>query len=80
MTQDYRNNLERTQKTFIKLVLQEDYGNYNNASNISQLDTLDKRIKELTLRFSQTSLADGLLYDLFPIRKKQHNMKTRNKG
>ena len=79
LTQENRNNLERTQKTFLKLVLQENYQNYNNALKISQLETLDKRRKELTLRFAQTSLADGLLHDLFPIRKKQHNIKIRNK-
>jgi hypothetical protein len=80
LTQENRNDLERTQKTFLKLVLQENYQNYNNALKISQLETLDKRRKKLTLKFAQTSLADGLLHDLFPIIKKQHNMKTRNKG
>ena len=80
LTQENRNNLERTQKTFLKLILEEDYKNYENALQVSQLETLDKRRKDLTLRFAQTSLADGLLTDLFPIRNKSHRMKTRNKG
>ena len=80
LTQENRNNLERTHKTFLKLILEEDYKNYENALQVSQLETLDKRRKDLTLRFAQTSLADGLLTDLFPIRNKSHRMKTRNKG
>ena len=79
LTQENRNNLERTQKTFVILILEEEYNNYENALHISQLETLDKRRKELTLRFAQTSLADGLLTDLFPMRNKAHVMKTRSK-
>ena len=77
LTQENRNNLERTQKTFLKLILEEDYKNYENALCISQLETLDKRRKDITLRFAETSIADGLLTDLFPIRNKSQNMKTR---
>ena len=72
LTQENRNNLERTQKTFLILILEEEYNNYENALHISQLETLDKRRKELTLRFAQTSLADGLLTDVFPIKNTNH--------
>ena len=70
LTQENRNNLERTQKTFLKLFLEEDFKNYENALRISQLETLDKRRKDITLKFAETSIADGLLTDLFPIRNK----------
>ena len=80
LTQENRNDLERTQKTFLKLILEEDYENYNNALHISQLETLDARRKRLTLSFAQTSLADGMLRDLFPIKSNIHRMKKRNKG
>ena len=79
LTQENRNDLERTQKTFRKLILEEDYQNYENALKISQLKTLDKRRKKLMLSFAQTSLADGMLTDLFPIKKKTHKMKKRKK-
>ena len=68
MTQENRNYLERTQKTYLKLILEEDYYNYENALKISQLETLDKRRKKLMLSFAQTSLADGMLTDLIPIK------------
>ena len=80
LTQENRNNLERTQKTLKKLILEEDYKNYQNALVISQLETLEKRRKDLTSRFAQRSIADGLLLDLFPVRNKPHRMKIRHKG
>ena len=60
--------------------MEEDYGNYNNALHTSQLETLDARRKRLTLSFAQTSLADGMLRDLFPMKSNIHRMKKRNKG
>ena len=80
LTQENRNDLERTQKTFLKLILEEDYYIYENALKISQLETLDKRRKKLMLSFAQTSLADGMLTDLFPIKKKNTQNEKRNKG
>ena len=69
--------MERTQKTFAKLVLQEEYKNYFQTLNELGLETLKKRRKVLTLRFAQHSLADGKLHNLFPMRRKQHGMETR---
>ena len=80
LTEENRNDLERTQKTFVRFILEEDYKNYKQALNDLNLQTLDERRKLLTLRFAQTSLSDGFLRDLFPFKKKQHIMKTRQKG
>ena len=67
-------------KTFLKLFLEEDYINYENALSVCHLETLEKRRKILTLTFAQTSLADGHFSDLFPVRNKAHTMKTRTRG
>ena len=80
LTEQNRNDLERTQKTFTKLVLQENYENYTSALDILQLETLESRRKFLSLKFAKSSLADGLLRDLFPIKTKAHSMKTRRKN
>ena len=77
LTLENETDLERTQKTFAKLVLQEKYKNYFQALNALGLETLKKRRKVLTLRFAQHSLADGKLHNLFPMRRKQHGMETR---
>ena len=62
--------LERTQKTFCKLVLEENYSTYYEALLTLRLQTLEERRKILTLRFVKRSLSDGKLRDLFPKRKK----------
>ena len=80
LTQENRNSLERTQKTFLRLILEEDYINYENALTVCQLETFEKRRKNLTVRFAQTNLAYGYFSDLFPVRNKSHKMKTRKRG
>ena len=70
LTEQNRTDLERIQKTFAKLVLQETYSNYASALDILQLETLECRRKALSLKFARSSLADGLLRDLFPLKKK----------
>ena len=78
-TGEQKQSRENT-KTFLKLILEEEYCNYTNALRISQLETLDARRKKLMLSFAQTSLADGMLRDLFPTKSNTHRMKKRNKG
>ena len=79
----YRENirdLERTQKTFVKLVLEESYRNYETALEALQLDSLEKRRKTISLNFAKTAIADGHFSDLFPRRTKNHPMTRRDKS
>ena len=78
LTQENIENLEWTQKTFCKLVLEESYKSYENALSTLNLTTLSDRRKALTLRFAKEGLKKGKLHDLFPLNKKSHDMKTRN--
>ena len=66
LTDQNKSDLERVLKTFVKLILEEDYTNYQNRLSNLHLNTLEERRNILTLRFAKTSLADGLLRDLFP--------------
>ena len=70
LTNENKMDLERTQKTFCKLVLEENYSTYYEALLTLRLQTLEERRKTLTLRFVKRSLSDGKLRDLFPKRKK----------
>ena len=79
LTLENENDLERTQKSFAKLVLQEKYTNYFEALDLLGLQTLKLRRKTLTLRFIKRSLADGHFRDLFPRRKPEHTMTKRNR-
>ena len=78
LTQDNREDIERTQKTFCKLILQENYGNYENALMKLNLLTLEKRREILCLKFAKSGIKYEKLNDLFPKKSKEHNMKTRN--
>ena len=79
LTLQDENDLERTQKSLSKLVLQEDHSNCIEALDLLGLQTLKLRRKSLTLRFAKRSLADGHFRDLFPRRKLDHTMTTRNR-
>ena len=78
LTQDNKDDLERTQKTFVKLVLKERYKNYENALMILNLDSLEIRRNQLNLKFAQSGIKNDKLKDLFPINDKHHKMQTRN--
>ena len=79
LTEENRTDLERTQKTFCKMVLEENYLNYNNALITLRLETLEERRKKVNLRFIKRSLSDGKLRNIFPKRKKQHKNKIKLK-
>ena len=80
LTAENRRDLERTQKTFARLVLEEDFKNYKQALSLLQIPTLQDRRKELTLRFAETGIMDGTLTDLFPKIRKRHTMETRKEN
>ena len=78
LTQENKDDLERTQKTFAKLVLKEKYKNYEDALRTLNLDSLENRRNYLNLKFAQSGIKNENLKDLFPLNDKQHKMKTRN--
>ena len=77
LTRENKSDLERTQKTFAKLILQEEYRSYNEALRHLGLQNLEDRRKSLTLAFAKRSLADGHFSDLFKKRKPNSTIETR---
>ena len=77
ITSENQKDLERTQKNFCKLVLQDNYKTYKNALDILHLETLEKRRKTLTLKFAKTSIANGHFTGLIS-KKKPRKLITRN--
>ena len=73
-----KDDVERTQKTFAKLVLKEKYKNYEDALRILNIDSLEIRRNHLNLKFAQYGLKNEKLKDLFPLNDKHHKMQTRN--
>ena len=71
-------DLERTQKSFSKLILKEKYKDYENALILLNLESLETRRKEMCLKFAKSGIKNNTLQDLFPTNDKAHKMKTRN--
>ena len=78
LTQENSEDLERTQKTFAKLVLQEKYKTYEQALLILNLNSLAERRRHLSLKFAQSGMEHGKLTDLFMKNNKNHDMNMRN--
>ena len=70
-------DLERTQKSFAKLVLRDRYVNYENALQILNLVKLEERRADLCLNLAKAGIKLKKMDDLFPVNTKQHNMNTR---
>ena len=77
LTQENKDDLERTQKSFAKMVLKDKYINYENAKIILNLDSLEERRHILCLKFAKNGIKNNNLNDLFPENDKIHQMKTR---
>ena len=79
LTEENKSDLERTQKCFAKLVMEEDYRNYESALETLQLETLESRRIKQTLRFAKSSLADGHFNDIIKKNKTVHGPLLRNR-
>ena len=77
LTIENAEDLERTQKSFAKLVLKQEYTDYETALLKLNLQSLEQRRKELCLNFSKDSIKHETLNDLFPIN--EQTRETRNK-
>lgn len=77
LTEENKEDLERTQKSFAKLILKQEYENYETALLKLNLQTLEERRKELCLNFAKNSIKYETLSDLFPTN--EHVKDTRNK-
>ena len=79
LTQENIEDLERTQKTFLKLVLREKYFDYEDSLLKLNLDSLKSRRKILCVKFAKSGLKHRKLDDLIVETDNNYKMKTRNK-
>ena len=78
LTQENTDDLERTQKSFCKIVLQERYTSYESALLKLNMETLQERREILQLKFAKSGIKYEKLNDLLPETKKVSKMETRN--
>ena len=70
-----RRDLERVQKSALKIILKNHYKSYEDALKVLKLDNLEKRREMLCLKFAKTCIKNEKMKTLFPLEKHQHSMK-----
>ena len=78
LSKDNEADLERVQKSALKIILKERYCNYKDALRKLNIESLYDRREALLLRFAKKSLKLTQFRKLFPVKKQLHSMKTRN--
>ena len=78
LTDDNRNDLERAQKSALKIILRNKYKNYQNALNLLELESLENRRNFLCLKFAKKALKNKKMKSLFIHNTKSDEMETRN--
>ena len=80
LTQEQGNNLEIVQKSCLRVILGEQYVNYENALEICELKTLTERRQDRCLKFAQKCLEHPIQRRLFPPNPgKSHKLRENEK-
>ena len=77
ITEENSQDLERIQKTALKIILEEKYKSYENALYLLELEKLDDRREILCLQFAKKCLKNKKMKNFLPQNQKVHPMKTR---
>ena len=80
LTKENKDDLERVQKTALKVILGGKFKTYKNALDLLDMQTLDERREQLCLNFAKRAAKHPKLMHLFPMNPKSHQMNTRNVG
>ena len=75
LNQENIDDLERVQKSALKIILKQNYKNYKHALTILEMDTLNDRREQRCLNFALKCLKHPSFKNMFPENGKQ--MKTR---
>ena len=78
ITKKNSGDLERVQKSALKVILGEKYENYKDALKVVGIDSLEKRREELCLKFAKQCVRHEKLKGLFPRIERRHKMEKRN--
>ena len=71
-------DLERVQKSAIKVILGERYKDYQDALRQLNMETLEMRREKLCLKFAKQCLRHEKLKEIFPRHERKHDMVKRN--
>ena len=77
LTLENSQNLERVQKTSLKIILKSDYQTYENALDVTGLTTLAERRLKLCLSFAKKCLKHQEMKQMFPLNPSKEASNTR---
>ena len=76
LTQGQEMELERVQKVALRIILKEDYCDYESALNLCSLSTLAGRRKQLCLTFAKKCTKQPKTVDMFPVSSQAYNIRN----
>ena len=79
LTEKDQNSLERVQKAAVKVILKNNYENYEKALEMLNLDTLQERRRKQCLKFAKDCLKHEQMKKMFPENEKNGMIETRHK-
>ena len=79
LTGQNKADLERAQRSALKIILGPKYESYRKALFTLNLETLEERREYLCLKFAQKCTENEKTQQMFPLNRKMHHMNTRNK-
>ena len=71
------NDIERVQKSAVKIIMKDNYSDYKNGLKTLGIETLFERREKLCLKFAKKCLKIENFRKLFPLKKKVHDMEKR---
>ena len=78
LTKQNQEDLERVQKSAVRIINGKDIPDYDEALVQANLDSLETRRKELCLNFALKCVKSQKSKNLFPLRVKEHEMEIRD--
>ena len=78
LTKENREDLERVQKAALKVILKEDYSNYEDALKQTNLESVHERSETIALRFAKNCLNSENFLKLFPLNNQNHRIRKQS--
>ena len=77
LSKENEKDIERVQKSAVKLILKEKYSDYETGLKALNIESLYERRERLCLKFAKKCLKNENFKKLFPVKKSNHEMKMR---
>ena len=78
LTNENSDDLERVQRSAVRIILGKNFENYENALELVDLQKLSERRNDLSLKFAMKCTQNEKTEKMFPLRRKNHGMGVRN--